>query len=29
LAAEIGMAWPDDFEAATRRHLRRRLGVEL
>jgi hypothetical protein len=26
-ADKIGVAWPADFEAATRRHLERELGV--
>jgi hypothetical protein len=29
LASEIGMAWPTDFEEATRRHLKRGLGLEI
>jgi hypothetical protein len=29
LAARIGAAWPDRLEAATRRHLKATLGVEL
>lgn len=29
LAGQIGLEWPEAFEAATRRHLRDRLGVEL
>ena len=29
LAARIGMAWPEAFEAATRRHLQHHLGVWL
>jgi hypothetical protein len=29
LASKIGMAWPIDFEEATRRHLRRRLQLEI
>lgn len=29
LAAKIGMAWPEAFEAATRRHLHEALGVVL
>lgn len=29
LAREVGAAWPDAFEAATRAHLRRELGLEL
>ncbi|HEY5107695.1 MAG TPA: hypothetical protein VII73_13155 [Caulobacteraceae bacterium] len=29
LAGRIGMVWPEAFEAATRRHLRDRLGVSL
>lgn len=29
LAAGIGMAWPEAFEAATRRHLKRTLDVDL
>jgi predicted nucleotidyltransferase len=29
LAAQIGMTWPKDFEAATRRHLERGLGLEI
>lgn len=29
LAAEIGMAWPETLEAATRRYLKARLGMEL
>jgi len=27
LAAQTGMTWPTAFEAATRRHLKERLGV--
>jgi len=29
LASDIGMAWPTDFEEATRRHLKRGLGLEI
>src|SRR5580704_6663237 len=29
VAAQIGMTWPKDFEAATRRHLERGLGLEI
>lgn len=29
LAAQLGVAWPDALERATRLHLRRELGVEL
>ena len=29
LASKIGMEWPTDFEAATRRHLRLRLQLEI
>jgi len=29
LASEIGMAWPTDFEDATRRHLKSKLGCEF
>jgi predicted nucleotidyltransferase len=29
LAAATGTTWPDTFEAATRRHLKARLGMEL
>ena len=29
LAAQVGMAWPAVFEAATKRHLRERLGVAI
>lgn len=29
LARDVGAAWPDTFEAATRAHLRRELGLEL
>jgi predicted nucleotidyltransferase len=29
LAEETGAAWPAEFEAATRRHLRDRLGLDL
>jgi hypothetical protein len=29
LATEISMAWPETLEAATRRYLPARLGVEL
>ena len=29
LAAETGMTWPSTFEAATRRHLKERLGVAI
>lgn len=28
LSARIGAAWPDEFEAATRAHLRRELGID-
>lgn len=29
LAASIGMAWPSNFEDATRRHLKQGLGLEI
>jgi predicted nucleotidyltransferase len=29
LAARVGATWPEAFEAATRRHLKAQLGVEL
>lgn len=29
LATAVGAAWPDAFEAATRRHLRKKVGLEL
>ena len=29
LAARLDMDWPEAFEAATRRHLRGRLGMSL
>lgn len=29
LCAKLGVAWPEEFERATARHLRERLGIEL
>jgi hypothetical protein len=29
LAAKIGMVWPAEFEDATRRHLKRTMGIEI
>ncbi len=29
LAAEVGAEWPEAFEAATRKHLRAKLGAEI